>query len=514
MEIQVEKQLMEDLKTEPAQFIALYDEYFSEIYRYVARRVSEQDVLREIVNLVFLDAYGQRTTAPTDVGFKVWLFGLAWQRVRSYVEKSVSGPGAPVNSPVFEGASLSDGVYDDEFKLKQQADTFFSSLTAAEREVVRLKFFEEVTDGELKYVLGIEKGLIGPTIYRVLKRGYEILFGKSEDNRGVYYGELHSFLSRLRKIEKIPSPDGLKLEVKLELQQRIGGVAPEAEPFSNEAATTAAAEAEGTTGVESGIGRSGSDDPAKIFVNAAKGMSRDEVDHVTREYVAEREAAREPEASEELVGVGRGAEAFVPETAAVEDVPMGMVDVPGFEELKIPVDEIQEEALAAGKIEDIPVEHYEYDDGGYDEPLSELRERVMDSWERWKYYFSIIPTVLLGLAVIIVVSAVLFGRVENESVTGLAFDIDYQEGFAEWDEPVEELPDYERRVVIENDLVKKVIGRKKVELVEVNLVYPARVASRLNLDFDLVNGEGLEYEFDVLAGDDYKVRSVKKNVSE
>ena len=439
----MERQCKTEFKTDPSQFMLLYKDAFSDVYRYVARRVEDEEIRKKIVELAFLDAFGQMEACPLDVSFVSWLYRLAWVRVEEYVGKAVVGPAPEINSPIFDGATVMDGVYDDEYTVKRQAETFFAQLTLQEREVIKLKFFEEITDGEVMYVLGIEEGVIGPMIYKVLKRGYEILYGKVEDNRGVYYGELHGFLARLKRIEKVPVPDDLNLELNLNLQKKVDAMVMGKFGGASEA----------SEGVASSTS-AGSDDPAKVFVQAAKGLTREEADQMTEEYVRDRSVGNVP--SEKPVNIS-----------------------------------IDEPILPA---ENIPVNYVEEDSG-----------LMSDGREMFRYLLSLVPSLLFVFAVCVVVAVVVFGRVKDEGVTGLPYLVDYEDGFESFDKDFEKMSDYGLRVVIEDNLIAKIDDGKAIDHAEVR-----KVSEELTVDLRL-EGEGwLEYKFDILEDDEFKVRSYKK----
>lgn len=454
-----EKQFKEGFVNDPRNFLPLFEDSFSDLYRYVGRRVEDETVRYQVVELAYLDAIGQMSTCPRDLNFTTWLYGLAFGRIREYIRGGVSGPAA-LESPVFDGAGVVDGVYDDELTLKRQAETFFSALTFEEREILKLKFFEELTDGEVMHVLGLSEGEIGAKIYKVLKRGYEVLFGEVKDYSGVYYGELHSFLARLKNIEKIPVSDGFRLELKSKIQNKLEKMYTES--FSS-----------GDSG--SRASSSGSSDPAKAFVQAARGMSKEEVDQVTEEYVREREAAR----------------------ASRDD------------ERDVPVEALMQEDAAGGVQEEVPVHHFE--ESSYDDyERSMFAERFMDTFERWKYVMSLIPTGIFIAAVIVVISIVWFGKPENESVTGLAFTVDYREGFAETVvDDLESDPDYELKSQIENELIREIVAAVPEED-EVHYVDLSRGDGQMVVQVDIDGSGGWRYVFDEKAEGSYTVRKFEK----
>jgi DNA-directed RNA polymerase specialized sigma24 family protein len=472
MDLRAENQYKEGSQEDPRNFLPLLEDGFSDLYRYVARRVEDETVRHQVIEIVYLDAVGQISTCSKELNFSTWLYELAFKRIQEYVKGSVVGPAASLESPVFEGINVMDAVYDDEIKLKQQAETFFSALTFKEREILKLKFFEELTDGEVMHVLDLSEGSVGTKIYKVLKRGYEILFGEIKDHSGVYYGELHSFLARLKNIEKIPVSDGFRLDLRSKIENKLekmylDGLSKK-ESFARPSSST------------------GSSDPAKAFVNAAKGLSKDEVDQITEDYVREREVAG-------------GVVASADEVANRE---VGEVD---FSEREVPVEQMMTDKSDGGVEEEVPV-HYVEERLDEDYEKSMFAERFVDMFDRWKYVMSIVPTGLFVAAVIVVISIVWFGKTDDEGVTGLPFVIDYREGFEETVvDDFESDPDYELKAGIENDLIAKIVEGQDVHYVDVS-----RGDGQMLMQIDIDGPGGWKYLFDERSSGDYKVRSFKK----
>ncbi len=263
MDIYVEKQCVEKLKKgELKQFLLLFDAYFDDLYKYVARRVGEGEDAENITRLTFLDALGQARNTSLDVGYAVWLYSLAHPRVFEHIES--------------KGFPETQGVITNDKKIKQygggkevfeKAERMFGKLSMEEREILRLKFFEEISDGGVMEVLGSDEGVIGPKIYRVLKRVHFLLFGDSDGGQGVYFGELSGFLARMRGIEDIKNPEPFKLSLRADVSGRINrrDFAVEAEEVPEKAKKKSVKKAS-----------KGSDDPAKIFVEAVRELKEDE----------------------------------------------------------------------------------------------------------------------------------------------------------------------------------------------------------------------------------------------
>ncbi len=265
MDLYVEKQCVDQMKAgNTKQFLALFDANFGELYGYVVRRVGEGGQAEGIVRLTFLDALGQIQATPGDIAYAVWLYSLSRSRTWEAISRS-SFPEKQglINSVLEEASKLSENE-----EALSKVEKMMKKLSLEEREIFRLKFFEEVSDGDVMTILGVSEGTIGSKIYRVLKRAHFLLFGESDERQGVYFGELTGLLSRMRGLEKIVIPEVFKLSLRADLAARIDrkefAVESEGENMS-----TIASEAPLPPVVVM------NNDPAKIFVEAVKEM-RDE----------------------------------------------------------------------------------------------------------------------------------------------------------------------------------------------------------------------------------------------
>lgn len=272
MDLYVERQYLEQIKGgEMRQFLQLYDANFADVYRYVARRVSGHEEIEKIIRLTFLDGLGQAQNAPTDTSFVVWLYGLAKPRVWEHIAKA--------SVPEKQGLISVSEAQGDTGDVVERASKMMNKLSLEEREILRLKFFEEVTDGDVMTILEIEEGKVGPKIYRVLKRAHLLLFGESEEKQGVYFGELSAFFERLRGLIRIDIPEVLKLTLKTDIGKRIDrkDFAIDAQVVDSD--SDLKVEKKPFKVREEGVG---SEDPAKIFVEAVEEQKEEEIVRVER----------------------------------------------------------------------------------------------------------------------------------------------------------------------------------------------------------------------------------------
>lgn len=277
MDLYVERQCIDNMKGgDSKQFLLLFEANFKDVHKYVARRVADRQEVEKIVRLTFLDALGQTRNTPTDVGYAIWLYSLAKPRVWDYIAKS-SFPGQLGLITISgRGKKGDDGVV-------EKVDKMMKKLSLEEREILRLKFFEEVADGNLITILGLEEGKLGSKIYRVLKRAHFLLFGEDEEKKKVYFGKLSGLFEKVRKLEGIEVPEVLKLSLKADFTNRI-----ERKNF----AINGEVVKEKKEKKEKGSSK-GSNDPAKIFVEAVKEMREEEKEKKERQRykVEQREKA-------------------------------------------------------------------------------------------------------------------------------------------------------------------------------------------------------------------------------
>lgn len=275
MDLYVERQCVEQMKdSDPKKFLMLFDANFEALCKYVFRRVGDSGEAEKILRLAFLDALGQIQNTPVDIGYIVWLYSLAKPRVWEYVSRT--------SFPTKQGLIGADEVEvakKGESDFVEKVSRMLKKLSLEEREILQLKFFEEVADGDVMTVLGTTEGVIGPKIYRVLKRAHLLLFGESDEKQGVYFGELSGFLAKARDLEKIEIPMVLKLSLRADLEKRIDRKEMAIE--SEEVSEFAGKEMPFVTREEANANfsrseKSGSKDPAKIFVAAVKEMKEEE----------------------------------------------------------------------------------------------------------------------------------------------------------------------------------------------------------------------------------------------
>lgn len=182
-ELEHEKRLIEAAQQDNSKFIELYDKYYDQIYRYVARRVNNHpDTAHDIVSDTFLDALKNlKKFKWMGYPFSSWLYKIAhnnvikWYR-RNEKEKSI---------PLEKAYGIHDESADQKDKMEQniaskQLNKMMKKLTMEEREILRLKYFEGVSNVEIADIMGLSVTNIGVRVFRTLKKAKGLLPHNSE----------------------------------------------------------------------------------------------------------------------------------------------------------------------------------------------------------------------------------------------------------------------------------------------------------------------------------------------
>ncbi|MFO0780817.1 MAG: sigma-70 family RNA polymerase sigma factor [Candidatus Gracilibacteria bacterium] len=175
--LEQDQKLVQDAQQDPANFAALYDKYFDQIYRYVYRRVSDKETVHDLVSQTFFDALSHiKSFEWRGYPFSSWLYKIAHNNVLKWYREQSKGHNVGLDE-IGELADLSvDQVRDASRKEKQlEVQKVIDQLDHEEREIIRLKFFEEVSNIEIAEIMGLSANHIGVKVYRTLKKVKQLL---------------------------------------------------------------------------------------------------------------------------------------------------------------------------------------------------------------------------------------------------------------------------------------------------------------------------------------------------
>lgn len=182
-ELELERRLIEAAKKDPDRFIDLYEKYYDQIYRYVYRRAGgDKDTTHDLVSQTFMDALSHiKSFTWQGYPFSSWLYKIAHNNVIKWYRKA----GKNNYVPIEEARSVSDGnrgqeELADAAIAKDQIDEMMAQLEDDEREILRLKFFEGLSNIEIAEIMDLSVSNIGVKVFRTLKKAKGFLPTKQD----------------------------------------------------------------------------------------------------------------------------------------------------------------------------------------------------------------------------------------------------------------------------------------------------------------------------------------------
>ncbi len=175
--LEQDQKLVQEAQQNPEKFAVLYDKYFDQIYRYVYRRVSDKDTVQDLVSQTFYDALAHiKSFEWRGFPFSSWLYKIAHNNVLKWYREQSKSQKVSLDD-INELPDLNaDQKLDASRKEKQlEVQKVIDQLEPEEREIIRLKFFEEISNIEIAEVMGLSANHIGVKVYRTLKKVKQLL---------------------------------------------------------------------------------------------------------------------------------------------------------------------------------------------------------------------------------------------------------------------------------------------------------------------------------------------------
>ncbi len=141
-------------------FAQLYENHFDKIYRYVALRIGNKTEAEDMTQQVFLNALRSISSFRwKGVPFSTWLFRIAHNLVVDYLRKGKKRATILLDESLV--SSDSNPQMAAEYRLDvEQIVSATKRLTAAQREVISLRFAGELSVAEVAKVMGKSQGAV------------------------------------------------------------------------------------------------------------------------------------------------------------------------------------------------------------------------------------------------------------------------------------------------------------------------------------------------------------------
>lgn len=167
---QEEEKLVEQARHNPQAFAQLYNTYVERIFAYTYRLVRDEALAQDLTAVTFEKAYRNLNRFEwRGFSFCAWLYRIAHNEVMTYQRRN------RIFSPLtaLEKWWRSDQNVESEVQNNLQQDglhTALERLDQADRDVLILRFYENLSSREIGEVLGYSEGNINVRLHRALKK--------------------------------------------------------------------------------------------------------------------------------------------------------------------------------------------------------------------------------------------------------------------------------------------------------------------------------------------------------
>lgn len=167
---------------DPDAFGQIYDEYVDQIFRYIFYKVGNFTESQDLTGQTFLKAFENiESYEMRDVAFSSWLYRIAHNLVVDYFRRESKRENVPIDdqppAPSPRGNPVEDVMADMESERLYKA---MQKLTHNQREVLVLKFIDNLSNGQVAEIMGISVGAVKSTQKRGLLSLNRILGNSSK----------------------------------------------------------------------------------------------------------------------------------------------------------------------------------------------------------------------------------------------------------------------------------------------------------------------------------------------
>ncbi|HMR42480.1 MAG TPA: sigma-70 family RNA polymerase sigma factor [Saprospiraceae bacterium] len=159
---------------DPTAFKVLYDNYYYSVFKFLFRRVGDEDLTAEICSLVFLKALRRLNSFEfRGVPFSAWLFRIASNELGQHYRNSSKKRVVSIEETSFpELASEMDtgGIDFRDEKLREVLLWALDDLKPDDLQLIEMRFFEQMPFKEIAEIMSITESNAKVKTYRILER--------------------------------------------------------------------------------------------------------------------------------------------------------------------------------------------------------------------------------------------------------------------------------------------------------------------------------------------------------
>jgi len=174
LDLETEKQLVEEAKKNSESFGKLYDYYFPKVYVFVAAKINNQDAAEDLTSDIFMKVLENLPRFEwRGLPFGAWVFKIARNVLNDFYNKN----GKNQTSDLEKAYDVSENEEKTSPHLKaahseltEKIKTIMKKLPEREASVIQLKFFSGLNNREIMEVMGLSESNVAIILYRTLRK--------------------------------------------------------------------------------------------------------------------------------------------------------------------------------------------------------------------------------------------------------------------------------------------------------------------------------------------------------
>lgn len=173
LDLETERQLVYEAKTDFSSFDRLYDYYFPKVYGFVYNKIQDHQKTEDLVSEVFVKILEALPKFEwKNVPFGAWIFRIVRNHLHDYYGKS-----AKDHTALAEDFDIQDDSRHNQphtvahlNEVEQVVVQELKKLNETERTVVEMKFFVGMKNKEIAGLLATKENNVGIILFRALKK--------------------------------------------------------------------------------------------------------------------------------------------------------------------------------------------------------------------------------------------------------------------------------------------------------------------------------------------------------
>lgn len=147
-------------------FAELYNRYLCRVYRFVRSQTPDDPTAEDLTAHTFFRAMSAAGTFRAEGSYKSWLFRIAHNTLVTWRRRQSSAPIAVEELPEYVDPSPSPSTIAIDRDERQVVWGLVSSLPPTQREVLALRYLEDLDIGEIATITGKTRGAIRILLHR------------------------------------------------------------------------------------------------------------------------------------------------------------------------------------------------------------------------------------------------------------------------------------------------------------------------------------------------------------